>query len=341
VSGRKSRRRRPPPAAPRVDRRAAPGKEAGKTEEPAPRRAGFFSGALLGAGESPFPPIGRSLGRGLLAVAGQPTLVALTVLLVVGDWLILLAIGFEGAPSRLVAVLALPPICTLFDLGTGGSLYGVGPAFLVFMGASILVRSLVYAILAGLILEALEDGRVTRYGFLRGLVAVPMSLVVQVGSFSLIIAGNLIFPILGPGIGFLGIVLALVGGLLFFGFAPTAAIREGRPVLETLRRSGRAAMMPGGRQLMLCFLYFFVAVLPLLGGLAPGGGEISANPTIFTWVFVLLENILSLVFMATFAYRWVVAEPSVPEQPVRRRQPTRGSSTRGSSTRGSSARTRR
>lgn len=332
MSGRSNRRRRPRPRAPRVEREVAVEDE---VEEPAPRRVGPLSGALLGAGDSPMPPIGRSLGRGLLAVACQPALLVLTVVLVVGTWLVLLAIGFEGVPSRLVAVLALPPISTLFDLGTGGSLYGVGPAFLVFMGVSILVRGLVYAVLAGLILEAVEDGRVTRYGLLRGFVALPTSLVVQIGSFSLIIAGNLFFPILGPGIGFLGIVLALVGGLFFLGFAPTAAIRQGRPVMETLRRSARAAMMPGTRQLLLCFLYFFLAVLPLLGGLAPGGGVITANPTLVTWVFVLLENVLSLVFMATFAYRWVMAEASVPEQPVRRRAPAR------TPARGPSARARR
>jgi hypothetical protein len=296
--------------------------------ERAPRRPGSLASALLGGGESPLPPIGRSLGRGLLAVVSQPALVVLVVLLVVGAWVLLVGLGFEGVPARLVAVLALPPISTLFDLGTGDSLYGVGPAFLIYMGTTILVRGIVYAALAGLVLEALEDGRVTRFGLLRGLLSLPTVLVVQVASFSLIIFGNLFFPVLGPGIGFLGIVLALVGGLFFLGFAPTAAIRERRRAFETLRRSGRLAMMPGGRHAMLCFLYFFVAVLPLLGGLAPSGGEITANPSILTWVFVMIENVLSVVFMATFAYRWVVAEASVPEQPVRRRAPARAPSAR-------------
>ena len=326
MSGRKNRKRRPrqDPAS-RADRTTVK-VEVEATPEPAPRRTGPLAGTLLGGGDSPLPQIGRSLARGLLAVATQPILLVLSMVLVVGTWVALLAIGFEGVPSRLVAVLAIPPISTLFDLGTGGSLYGAGPAFLVFMGVCIVVRTLVYAILAGMILEALEDGRVTRYGLVRGLIAIPTVLVVQVASFSLIIAGNLFFPVLGPGIGFLGIVLALVGGLFFLGFAPTAAIRQGRPVMETLRRSGRAAMMPGGRQLLVCFLYFFLAVLPLLGGLAPGGGEVTANPKLVTWVYVLLENVVNVVFMAAFAYRWVVAEPAVPEQPVRRRAPARAPS---------------
>lgn len=312
MSGSKRRRPRSSP----TTRESRP-VEAEPKPQPA-RRSGPFGSALFGGGESALPPIGRSLGRGLLAVASQPVLVLLTIALVIGTWLLLLAIGFEGAPSRLVDVLALPPISTYFDLGTAVSIYGVGPSFLLFVGVSILVRSLVLAVYAGLILEALEDGRVTRYGLIRGVVAIPVALVVNVASFTLIIAGNLVFPILGPGIGFLGFVSALVAGLYFLGFAPTAAIREGKPVQETIRRSARAAMLPGGRHLVLCALYFFLA-LPVMVGFAPGGGAITANPTFGTWVFVLLVNIGHVAFMAAFAYRWVVAEPAVPNEPVRRR----------------------
>jgi hypothetical protein len=151
--------------------------------------------------------------------------------------------------------------------------------------------------------------------------------VVQVLSFSLIVVGNLIFPILGPGLGFLGFVAALVAGLFFLGFAPTAAIRQGRGITETLRRSGRAAMLPGSRQLLFCTLYFFVA-LPVVVGFAPGGSDITANPTLGTWIFALAVNVLHLGFMAALSYRWIVAEPSVPDQPVRRRKAARQPSAR-------------
>jgi hypothetical protein len=263
----------------------------------------------------------------MLAVAVQPVLIVVAFLVVLAVWLALVALGFEGSPSRLVDLLALPPVSTYFDLGTGATLYGIGPAFLVYVGVSIAIRTLVYAAFAGILLEALEDGSVSRYGLIRGLIAMPTVLVVQVGSLSLIVAGNLIFPILGPGIGFLGFVSALVAGLYFLGFAPTAAIREGRPVMETIRRSARAAMLPGGRHLVLCSIYFFLA-LPVALGFAPGGTQITANPTLLTWVFVLAMNVVHLGFMAAFAYRWVVAEPSVPEEPVRRRASTRAPAAR-------------
>ncbi|MGZ5353960.1 MAG: hypothetical protein ACXWDS_03565 [Actinomycetota bacterium] len=322
MSGGKRRGRPAPRPAPRE-----PDPEV-RAPEAAGRRRGLFGGSLIRAtGGSPLPPIGRSIGRGMLAVAVQPALLVLTMVLVAATWLVLVGLGFEGVPSRLVDALALPPLSTYFDLGSGASLYGIGPSFLIYLGVSVAVRTIVYAVLTGLVLEALEDGRVSLYGALRGLQAIPTMLVVQVASFSLIVAGNLVFPVLGPGIGFLGFVAALVGGLYFLGFAPTASIREGRPVMETIRRSARAAMLPGGRHLVLCSLYFFLA-LPVVLGFAPGGGRITANPTLASWVFILLVNVGHVGFMAVFAYRWIVAEPAVPDEPVRRRAATRAAPAR-------------
>ncbi len=313
MSGKKGRRRRPAPAFAPEPRELEP-VESG--QEAPPRRP--FGSALFGGGPSILPSIPRSLGRGLLAIVSSPILLATALVLPVLVWLALLAIGFEGSAGRLVDVLALPPISTYFDLGTGASVVGVGPAFLVFTAVSVLIRGVVYALLAGMIVEALEDGRVSSYGVLRGIAAIPTILVVQVIAFSLIIAGNIVFPILGPGIGFLAFVAALVGGLYFLGFAPTAAVRERRGVVETIRRSGRAASLPGTRQLLFCALYFFVA-LPVVVGLVPGGTELTANPTLAAWIFILAVSVVHLAFMAALAYRWIAAEPQVPDEPVRRR----------------------
>jgi hypothetical protein len=260
----------------------------------------------------------------------SPVLLAIAILVPLLAWLALYAFGFEGRPALLVDVLALPPIATYFDLGTGESLLGLGPSFLIFTGVAILIRGVLYGLLAGMIVESLEDGRVSSWGLLRGVAAIPTVIVVQVLSFTLILASNIIFPVLGPGIGLLAAVGSLVGGLFFLGFAPTAAVRQRRGVVETIRRSGRAAMLPGSRHLLFCGLYFFIA-LPVVVGLAPGGGEVTANPTFFGWVFVLAASVLHLGFMGGLAYRWIVAEPFVPEQPVqRRRAPQRQPSRRPS-----------
>ncbi len=317
MSAKKARRRPPRPRPPNAEPDAPP--------EPAaePRRSRLpFGSALFGGGPSVMPGIARSFGRGLLTVASSPVLLAVAIVFPLLAWLALLAVGYEGSPARLVDVLALPPISTYFDLGTGASLVGVGPAFLVYTAVSITIRGVLFALLTGLIVEALERGGVSTYGLLRGARAIPTVLVVQVLSFSLIVAGNIVFPILGAGIGFLAFVAALVGGLFFLGFAPAAAVRQGRPALESVRRSGRAAMLPGSKQLPFCALYFFIA-LPVVVGFAPGGSEITANPSLVAWVFILGVNVIHLAFMAALAYRWIVAESSVPEEPVRRRQPAR------------------
>jgi hypothetical protein len=327
VSNKRRRTRRPPPTADRDARRAEADASSDAAEKRAPRRAGPFGSSILATGPSPMPPFGRSLGRGLLAVASQPVLVVTVIFLVAASWFGLLALGFEGSPSRLVDVLALPPVSTYFDLGTGNSIFGIGPSFLAFVAGAIVVRTLVFAVLAGAILEVLEDGRVSTYGVLRGIRAIPTVLAVNVLSFSIIVAGNLILPVLGAGIGFLGFVAALVAGLFFLGFAPFAAIREGRPVIEELRRSGRAAMLPNTRHLVLCSLYFFLA-LPLVLGFAPGGTSITANPTLLTWAFAFVVNVVHLGFMAAFAYRWVGVEDDVPEEPMRRRAPAKAPSSR-------------
>jgi hypothetical protein len=285
--------------------------------EPEPRRP--FGGALFGRSDPSLPSIPRSIGQGVLAIITTPALVAIAIVVPFLAWIVLVALGFEGSPARLVDVLALPPISTYFDLGTGASLAGLGTGFLVFTGVAIVVRGLITALLTGWIVEAVEDRRVSRYGLYRGVAAIPTVLLVQVASFSLIVLGNLIFPALGPGIGFLAFVAALVGGLFFLGFAPAAAVRQGRPATDTIRRSARAAMLPGTRQLMLCALYFFIA-LPVVVGFAPGGKEVTANPQLSTWIAALLVNVLHLAFMATFAYRWIAIEPIVPEEPVRLRR---------------------
>jgi hypothetical protein len=327
VSGRKRRRPARPRPAPVRDEATEAAVE--PTAAPEPRRP--FGGALFGqSAESVMPPIGRSLGHGLLAVVSSPVLLAIAVLVPLLVWLGLYALGFEGRPALLVDVLALPPIATYFDLGTGESLLGLGPSFLIFTGMAILIRGVLYALLAGMIVESLEDGRVSSWGLLRGVAAIPTVIVVQVLSFTLILASNIILPVLGPGIGLLGAVGSLVGGLFFLGFAPTAAVRQRRGVVETIRRSGRAAMLPGSRHLLFCGLYFFIA-LPVIVGLAPGGGEVTANPSFSGWVFILAASVLHLGFMGGLAYRWIVAEPSVPEQPVpRRRSPQRQPSRRPS-----------
>lgn len=172
MSGKKRRRpNRPRPAPPVATEPTEAEAEVEPTAALEPRRP--FGGALFGStGGSVMPPVGRSLGRGMLAVVTSPVLLAIAILVPLVAWLALYAIGFEGRPALLVDVLALPPIATYFDLGTGESLLGLGPSFLIFTAVAIVIRGVLYGLLAGMIVESLEDGRVTSWGMLRGLTAI-------------------------------------------------------------------------------------------------------------------------------------------------------------------------
>jgi len=260
-----------------------------------------------------------ALARGVTAVGSSPVVLAVCFLSILAAWLGLVALGMEGAPGRLVDLFAIPPISTYYDLGNGVGLYGLGRGLLLFLLASIVVRALVTAPLTGLIVEAIEGGGPVREGLRRGMRAFPTILAVNMISFALIVTGNVILPFLGPGLGFLGFMAVLVGGLFFLVFAPISAIREGRGVQESFRRSGRAALLMGSRNMLMATFYFLLA-LPVMIGVAPSGNRLTANPSLGTWVFVLLSNFVHLVFVAAFAYRWIQVEADVPEHPIRRRR---------------------
>ena len=287
-----------------------------RTRGGVPAALGFLS---RGSGDSPFPPVPRSIARGAIAVGSSLVLLVTAFLLEFALWVGLVALGLEGPPGRLVNMLALPPISTYFDALNGVTIYGFGGAGFGAATAFIVVRSLILAVIVGLVVQTLEGEGSALEGVKRGLIAFPTVLVTGILALSLMIVGSVILPILGPGLGFLGSVLTLVAALFFLVYAPIAAVREGRSVQETLRRSARAAMMPGSRHLLFCMLYIFLT-LPILVALAPNGNLLGVNPSIGMWAYALITTFVHLTFLAAFAYRWIQAEDDVPDQPMRARR---------------------
>jgi hypothetical protein len=267
---------------------------------------------------SPFPPFLQSLGHGFTAVASSPPLILFTLLVVPTLWFGLLALGLDHFPAGLVDLLALPPISSFFDLtGLGFTLYGLGVGTLVFVLGMTVVRSVIWAILAGMIVEAIEFRSVSLVGVLRGLRAVPAILPVNMLYMSIVLFGSLVLPaFLGPQIGQLFFIAALVGGLYLLAFAPIVAVREERPGREVVRRSIRAALLPGPRHLILILVYFLVAVSGLLR-ISPGGPVFTANPDFVHWIVVLSGTVVHVTFLAALAYRWMVVEPLVSDEPIR------------------------
>jgi hypothetical protein len=292
------------------------GSRTGRTRGEVPSVLGFLS---RGSSDSPFPPVPQSIARGAIAVGSSLVLLVTAFVLEFLLWVGLVALGLEGPPGRLVNLLALPPISTYFDALNGVTIYGFGGAGFGAASAFIVVRSLILSVVVGLVVQTLEEEGSPLDGVKRGLAAFPTVLVTGILALSLMIVGSVILPIFGPGLGFLGSVLTLVAALFFLVFAPIAAVREGRPIQETIRRSARAAMMPGSRHLLFCMLYIFLT-LPILVALAPNGNLLGVNPSISMWTYGLITTFVHLTFLAAFAYRWIQAEDHVPDEPLRSRR---------------------
>jgi len=308
----KKKRRGPP-----RDQAARPAKAPSDTKAAPPERRGFAGFLFRPPGPSIFPPVFASLGQGLLAVATTPVLLLAPFVLVLIMWLVLLAFGLEASPGRLVNAISLAPISVQFDAGTGVALHGTTWAFLVFVNGAMLVRSVIVAALAGVAVDRFEGGTASLWAVVRGLGAFPTVLAMHIASFGLITLGNIVFfGLLGALGNYLAIFL-LLALIAVFSFVPIVAVREARSVGDAFRRAYRAARSPSGH-LPLVTLYFFL--LPIVGGtFSPGGGELTANPSFALWAYILVGTYLQVAFMATFAYRWMVAEPEVPEVPARRR----------------------
>ncbi len=292
--------------------------EAPEREEPAvPRGLGWLSRPTA---DTAWPTIPRSIARGLVTVGSSPALLLTGFLLLLAMWVVLVALGLEGPPARLVNLLALPPVSTYFDALNGVTIYGFGPEGYFAASAFLLVRSIVLALLTGMTVELLEGDGSVRVGLGRGIRAIPVTLATNLMTLAMMVMGSVVLPVLGAGLGFLASVLTLVAALFLFVFAPVLAVREpDRPFYDVIRRGARAALLPGSRHLLMCLGYIFLA-LPLLVAVAPGGALLGVNPSLAMWIYALVSTFVHLAFMAAFAYRLIAVEHEIPEQPVRLRR---------------------
>jgi hypothetical protein len=175
------------------------------------------------------------------------------------------------------------------------------------------------------VVEALEDGHVSAASLRRGLRALPVTFAICIIAVGILTLSSLFGQLLGPGLGILLQVGALVLGLYLFVFAPIVAVDEGRSMPDSLARSVRAARIPGVGNLALAALYVVPSIaLIVLPGMP--GHLIGVNPTIGAWLFVLALNLLHLALLATFAFRYLSVAHEVPEPAPR---PTRAQQARG------------
>jgi hypothetical protein len=308
VSNKKRRRShgyRPPPSRP-ADRPASTATTDGE------RRPGLLGGLLgnpIPASLSSMPTFRRSLGSGFLLVGSNPLLLVLPFLWILATWVTFLSFGYTGSPNPpLGQAVALPPLSVGGDLQSAWLVFGqqVGTYALLPM---LLLRSVVFAVLAGLVVEGFQTGKTSMSGVRRGLRAVP---IVVGGMILNLLAVMALFLTggLGPGFGSLVSVLLPAATLWLLGFVPFVAVTERRSLPTALSRSVAGGRTPGGRQFLFSMLYFLL--LTLLQAFTPGG-DITANPSLATWAYVLFVGYVHLGFFAAFGYRWLVIEDTVPE----------------------------
>lgn len=283
-----------------------------------PKRRGFLS---AGVGlPSPFPTLRSSVLRGVFTIGRSWLLLAVPFIVLLLAWVGLIASGLEATPNWLLTVFALPPMGAQFDIEVGERLMGVGTASLVVTSVLMLLRGIVLAVVTGLIVEALESARTSAAGLRRGLSAIPALLATNVLGLGIYLIATRILPgMFGPQIGVPIALFGLLAGVYFLVFVPVAAIRERRPLQQTLARATRAARLPAGRHLLMAMTYFIFGFF-LVQGFAPGGARITANPTTGQWAYILVGAYIQLAFVAAFAYRWIEAEADIPEAAPRRRR---------------------
>jgi len=250
-----------------------------------------------------------------VTVLGSPVILIAPIVFLLLVWLVLIAIGYQGPFAPLANLLALPPVGTSVDGSLATGLFGLRGGQLAIVGF-LAVRAVVLAFLTAAVVEALEDGRVTTACIRRAIRALPVTFAVCIIGVGILTLSSFFGVLLGPGLGLLLQVGALVVGLYLFVFAPVIAVDEGRTMPEALGRSIRAARMPGAGNLMLAALYVVPSIAVIV---APGepGSLMGVNPTIGAWLFVLVINLLHVVLLAAFAFRYLSVAHEVPEPPAR------------------------
>jgi hypothetical protein len=267
------------------------------------------------AGATSTPTIRASLARGVVTVAASPAIVATAIAIMLLEWLVLIAFGYQGPFALLINQLGVPPVGTFSDLNLSTSVFGLRTGFIALLGF-IVVRSIVLSILTALVVDQLEVGTTSRWSVVRAAKILPVAVAVNVASVGLLVVSSFLGPLLGSGFGLLILMAALVGGVYLLGFATTIAATEDRRMPDVLGRSVRAGRLPGAGNLTFAAIYVLTAVAILA---IPGkpGSLVDVNPSIGAWILVLVVSLGHVTVLAGLAFRYLSAADEVPEAPPR------------------------
>lgn len=266
-----------------------------------------------------FSPLRVSLGRGFYAAGANPILLLLPMLLVFVTWLVILAAGLRYFPLSMATILSIPPISTAFDADVSFAFFGLTTTGWVAMFIFIIPRALFLGLLVGMLDEMLGHRVVTRVGVLRGLRAFPAALLFEYLCLGVTLLSQLLLPGLLGQLGGMMTLIAAMATLFFLVFTPAVGVRQDVTAREAVLRSIRAARLPGWqRHLLMCVLYFLIATVGLQAA-NPTPVAFTANPSLATWVFVLVSTYIQVGFLGAFIDRFKSVEAHVPTKPAPRK----------------------
>lgn len=338
--GRKRRRTAARPVAERRDR-APEARDPERAEGSAASREGFLQRILRprGASASPYPPLGRSVRHAALAVGSSPPVLAVSFLGLLVLWVGFALLQAALSPQGLVYVMGVPPVHVLLDVGVVQSLIRTSTtSALVALVALGVGRALILGAVTLLVLGAVRSDVQPR-SVLRRLPRVAVALFgiygVEVGLFLVLLL--FVQSLLGP----VAILVLLVVGLLFLGFAPVVAAAEPVPAGTALRLGFRAARLPGPRHLTLVLVYLLVVLYAGAGATAAAGANTPTTPSILTWGMALLATFVHAVVLGALAYRWDSVREQVLAAEAKREEGRRAARGRGRGRGRQSARTQK
>ena len=264
------------------------------------------------------PKIRTSITRGLATVLATPALVAAVPVVIMIEWLVLLAFGFQGPFTILGATFAIPPISTSTDVSLASNIFsavgatGPGAALAPLGGitAFLVLHAALQALVTTIAVERMRTGSVSGWSVRRSIHVLPVTIAVAVVNLGVLIVANFV-QLLGGGIGFILAVALLVAGVYLFAFAPAIAADEDLSLPVTMSKAVRAARSPGSSNLTLAVLYAVPSFALLLAPLP--GSLIGVNPSIGAWAASILINVVQMAAVAMFAFRYLAIGANVAD----------------------------
>jgi hypothetical protein len=282
-------------------------------EEP---RRGILGGFLQprAAVASPMPKAWRSYARGLMVVLGAPAILVAVPVVLLLQWLVLIAIGFQGPFTLLAGTFEWPGPGTLADTIVSASVATSSASALIGLFVMFILRGALLAFATTAAVERLRTGGVTTWALRRGLRVLPVTIAANLMGFALLQVGQIATAFLAQaGLGVIAFIAAMVATVYLTAYAPAIAADESRTMPASMQRGIRTARMPGSGSLIACAVYTIAAFAVNVAYLPSSG--IGVNPSIASWAGVLVANLLSLGVVGMFAYRYLSVASFVEDPP--------------------------